>query len=190
MRFGDYRNYTRIYSSMIERCMKYVTDSNDNISVDKLHKNGKRIMAISFVNVFVGLLLLGLGILSLMMLMRKSQFVTGIILFFIFVFVGSFIVNFSPSLFKVGFTFYMTAKCLAGDIVINKCLFCGSKISESDNFCGKCGAKFKLQTECSNCGTKNSHKARFCKKCGKSLTVKIDDSADDIVKTKIEGSIE
>ena len=53
MRFGYYRNYTKMYMNMIERFMKYVTDSNGNISVDKLHKNGKSIMLISFVNIFV-----------------------------------------------------------------------------------------------------------------------------------------
>lgn len=191
MRFGYYRSYTKMYTKMIERFMKYVTDSSGNISVDKLHKNGKRIMVVSLVNIFVGLLLLGFGILSFIMLL-KNQYIVGMILLFVFVMLGAFIINFAPPLFKVGFTFYMTAKCLVGDIVMAKCPFCGSNISENDNFCGKCGAKFKLQTECSNCGTKNSHNAKFCKKCGTLLAVKIDGSADDSVKTEteIESSIE
>lgn len=190
MRFGYYRNYTKMYMNMIERFMKYVTDINGNISVDKLHKNGKSIMLISFVNIFVGVLFLGLGILSLLMLLLKDQYILGLILFIVFLFAGAFIVNFSPALFKVGFTFYMASKCLVGDIIMSKCPFCGSSISESDNFCGKCGAKFKLQTECSSCGTINSHNARFCKKCGTTLAVKLDDSVDSVQKTEIESSIE
>lgn len=186
MRFVFYRNYTKMYTNLIERFMKYVTDSNGNISVDKLHKNGKRIMIVNFVNIFVGILLLGLGILSLTMLLLKDQYILGMILFIVFLFAGAFIVNFSPALFKVGFTFYMTSKCLVGDIVMSKCPFCGSSISDSDNFCGKCGAKFKLQTNCHNCDTINSHNARFCKKCGTTLAVKIDDSAESSVKTEIE----
>ena len=110
MRFVFYRNYTKMYTNLIERFMKYVTDSNGNISVDKLHKNGKRIMIVSFVNIFVGILLLGLGILSLIMLLLKDQYILGMILFIVFLFAGAFIVNFSPALFKVGFTFYMTSK--------------------------------------------------------------------------------
>ena len=64
MRFGYYRGLNKFYSSMMERCMKYVTDRNGNISVDKLHKNGKLIIALSLVTVFVGILLLGLALLS------------------------------------------------------------------------------------------------------------------------------
>lgn len=188
MRFGYYRGLNKFYSSMMERCMKYVTDSNGIISVDKLHKNGKRIIAFSFVNVFVGLLLLGLGLLSLIMLVSKDQYVLGLILCCIFLLAGVFIANFSPSIFKVGFTFYMTAKCLADDIEISKCPFCGRNISENNNFCGKCGAKIKLQAECSNCGDINSNNARFCKKCGNSLAVKIDNNANDAVKTEIKSS--
>ena len=87
-----------MYTNLIERFMKYVTDSNGNISVDKLHKNGKRIMIVSFVNIFVGILLLGLGILSLIMLLLKDQYILGMILFIVFLFAGAFIVNFSPAL--------------------------------------------------------------------------------------------
>ena len=188
MRFGYYRGLNKFYSSMMKRCMKYVTDSNGIISVDKLHKNGKCIIALSLVTVFVGILLLGLALLSLIMLVSKDQYVLGLILCCIFLLVGAFIANFSPSIFKVGFTFYMTAKCLADDIVISRCPFCGRNISENDNVCGKCGAKFKLQTECSNCGVINSNNARFCKKCGNSLAVKIDNNANDAVKPEIKSS--
>ena len=167
MRFVFYRNYTKMYTNLIERFMKYVTDSNGNISVDKLHKNGERIMIVSFVNIFVGILLLGLGILSLIMLLLKDQYILGMILFIVFLFAGAFIVNFSPALFKVGFTFYMTSKCLVGDIVMSKCPFCGSSISDSDNFCGKCGAKLLKSKCCKVCETQNEEDADYCINCGK-----------------------
>ena len=54
------------------------------------------------------------------------------------------------------------------------CKFCGASISDSANYCPKCGKKQKPDPEpvmlrCPDCGTENEPGSNFCENCGKKL---------------------
>lgn len=50
---------------------------------------------------------------------------------------------------------------------LEKCPFCGDKVSGDEQFCDKCGKS--LYSQCKSCKTINTGDSKFCKKCGKEL---------------------
>lgn len=50
------------------------------------------------------------------------------------------------------------------------CNKCKREVSESDEFCPDCGAKFNNNNiKCKKCKTSNSRNNRFCSKCGEKI---------------------
>lgn len=58
---------------------------------------------------------------------------------------------------------------------LKTCSQCGTQLSKSATFCGKCGSKLNLKTEqvnikiCPQCGAQIQNNAAFCGKCGSKL---------------------
>lgn len=50
---------------------------------------------------------------------------------------------------------------------VEKCPFCGDKVSGDEEYCDKCGEK--LYKRCSHCNAVYAGDSKFCKKCGKEL---------------------
>lgn len=56
------------------------------------------------------------------------------------------------------------------------CPNCGKELSDSANFCGKCGSKYEESKKCSMCGNPLKTNMKFCSKCGSPVDI---DRTDD-----------
>lgn len=172
--------HNTIYTKILNRCIGYITDNDGNISLDRMVTNSKKMIVISWVMFVASILIMGIGMACMIGSFFLEQLIMlGVIIFVIFICVGTFMLPVALILLQIGYAFRVTSKCLKDNIEIIKCPFCGNNLDYDDKFCGKCGAKFNFETTCTNCGTKNMHDARFCKKCGNSLIKNMNSQGND-----------
>lgn len=161
------RNNMDKNQSMSKYVLSIAKKANKSIDINKVKELQKKMTKISLPIIFVGVIVLVVGLVLMFILPRKGDTINVY---------GSIVVIIGAVINAIGVFYYLTAKQLDFDggmlesVDTGKhCPKCGEICSETADYCEKCGARLLNSKRCTACQSQNEEDAEYCTNCGKKL---------------------